>query len=91
MLFMVIEHFDGGAAEVYDRVHENGRQLPPGLTYVDSWVSADLKRCFQLMECDDASTLQAWAAQWSDLVTFEFIPVTPSAATHELFKAKSGR
>ncbi|MDG2480840.1 MAG: DUF3303 family protein [Alphaproteobacteria bacterium] len=89
MLFMVIEHFGsgGGATEVYERHRTTRRQLPEGLTYIDSWVSADLERCFQLMECDDAEKLQAWAAQWTDLVAFEFVPVTSSTAARELFNA----
>jgi hypothetical protein len=79
MLFMVIEHYDHGAAGVYARFRERGRQAPDGLRYVDSWVSAALDRCFQLMECDDVALLQRWVAAWEDLARFEVVPVTPSA------------
>jgi Protein of unknown function (DUF3303) len=79
MLFMVIEHYERGAAPVYERFRERGRQAPAGLRYVDSWVSAGLDRCFQLMECDDLALLQRWVAAWEDLVRFEIVPVTPSA------------
>ena len=75
MRFMVIEHFRQGARPIYERFGERGRQLPEGLEFVSSWVTADLQRCFQLMECDDVTRLQAWVAEWEDLVTFEIVPV----------------
>ena len=79
MLFMVIEHYAQGAAPVYRRFRERGRQAPDGLTYVDSWVEAGLGRCFQLMECDDLALLQQWVAAWEDVVRFEIVPVTGSS------------
>jgi hypothetical protein len=53
--------------------------LPQGLRYVDSWVEANLGRCFQLMECDDLALLMAWIARWTDLVEFDVIPVVTSS------------
>jgi hypothetical protein len=50
VLFMVIERFrNKDAAAVYRRFREKGRMLPDGLRYVNSWVTADFDRCFQLM------------------------------------------
>jgi hypothetical protein len=86
MLFMVIERFKGrDPAPIYARFHEQGRALPDGLRYVDSWIEANFDRCFQLMECDDAVLLQRWVLQWRDLVEFEIVPVGPSRAVRELF------
>jgi hypothetical protein len=86
MLFMVIERFkDRAPAPVYARFREQGRALPPGLRYVESWVEANFDRCFQLMECDDALLLQRWVLQWRDLVEFEIVPVSPSPAVRDLF------
>ncbi|MDH3451697.1 MAG: DUF3303 domain-containing protein, partial [Gammaproteobacteria bacterium] len=52
-LFLVIETFKAGKQrEVYQRAQDNGRMLPAGVTYIDSWVTHDLTRCFQLMSCD---------------------------------------
>jgi hypothetical protein len=79
MLFMVVERFRDGAAPVYERARDRGRMAPDGLRYVDSWVEANLSRCFQLMECDDLTLLSSWISQWSDLVDFEVIPVITSA------------
>jgi hypothetical protein len=82
VLFMVIERFrNQDAAAVYRRFSERGRLAPDGLAYVGSWVEASLDRCFQLMECDDAALLQQWVAQWSDLVSFEIVPVVPGRET----------
>jgi len=80
MLFMVIERFKDAKA-VYRRVREKGRILPEGLRYVGSWVEANFSRCFQLMECDDASLFQKWVIQWEDLVDFEIVPVVESKQT----------
>ncbi len=75
---MVIERFVRGARPVYERAAERGRMLPDGVTYVDSWIDARLDRCFQLMEADDARLLETWAAEWSDLIEFEIVPVLGS-------------
>jgi hypothetical protein len=89
MLFMVIERYrDGNAREVYRRAQQKGRTLPVGLEYLGSWVEANLDRCFQLMECDDAGLLQQWVMHWQDLVEFEIVPVATSERTTQ---AISGR
>jgi hypothetical protein len=82
MLFMVIEQFKDAKA-VYRRLREKGRMLPEGLKYVGSWIQADFNRCFQLMECDDASLIQRWVIQWQDLMDFEVVPVIESKGTVE--------
>ncbi len=80
MLFMVIETFrDQNAKAVYARFREKGRMLPAGLEFVDSWVSADLGRCFQVMACEDVALLQQWVTNWSDLVEFEIVPIVPGS------------
>ena len=80
MLYMVIEHFrDGNARPVYERFQSRGRLAPDGLRYVASWVTDDLRHCYQVMECDDRALLDAWLARWADLVDFEVIPVLTSA------------
>jgi hypothetical protein len=82
MLFMVIERFRNQNADaVYRRFQEQGRLAPEGLTYVGSWVEASLDRCFQLMECENVVLLQQWVAKWSDLVSFEIVPVVPGKDT----------
>ena len=80
MLFMIIEHFrDGDPVPVYRRFRDQGRMAPDGVRYVASWVTADLRRCFQVMECDDPGLLEQWMARWRDVVDFEVAPVVTSA------------
>ena len=80
MLFMVVEHFrDGDPVPVYGRFAERGRLAPTGLEYHGSWVTADLTRCYQVMEASDPSLLEEWMAQWDDLVRFEVVDVVVSA------------
>ena len=80
MIFMVIEHFrDGDAVPVYRRFREKGRLAPDGLRYISSWVTTDLKQCFQVMECEDRRLLDAWVSRWDDLVGFEIVPVITSS------------
>ena len=84
MLFMVIERFKNrDAVAVYRRFREQGRMMPEGLKYVDSWTETNFDRCFQLMECHDPRLFQQWIVQWQDLVEFEVIPIVPSKETVE--------
>ena len=80
MLFLVVEHFrEGNAIPVYRRFRDRGRLAPAGLAYVASWVTTDLTRCYQVMECDDRAMLDEWMSHWEDLVHFEVLPVVSSA------------
>ena len=86
MLFMIIERFrENDMLPVYRRVRDEGRMIPDGLKYVDSWVEPNFGRCFQLMECDDLRLLQEWVLQWTGSgVTFEIVPVVNSKETREV-------
>ncbi len=90
MLFMIVERFkDRNPAPIYQRLRESGRSMPEGLRYIDSWIEVNFDRCFQLMECDDASQLMQWIRQWRDLVEFEVVPVSPSRDVRALFADES--
>lgn len=79
MKYMVIEIFRTGSKEkVYARYEAKGRMLPDELKYVDSWLTEDGTRCFQLMATDDSELFNLWIEKWSDLVEFEIIPVLDS-------------
>ena len=80
MLYIVIETFRAGdAVPVYRRFRDYGRLMPDGVEYRGSWVTDDLRRCFQVMECQDRRLLDQWIANWSDITEFEVIPVVTSA------------
>ena len=78
MRYMVVERFTQGPGPVYERFAERGRMAPPGLEFVESWVDESLDRCFQVMETDDPGLFDTWTAAWSDLTTFEIVPVITS-------------
>jgi Protein of unknown function (DUF3303) len=83
-LYMVIENFkNGDAVLVYRRFRDRGRLAPEGITYVSSWVSEKLDRCYQLMETEDRSLLNRWMANWSDIVDFEVHRVISSKEAAE--------
>ena len=80
MRYMVIETFrNGDPVLVYRRFRERGRLTSAGLDYVTSWVTTDLRRCYQVMETDDPTLLDEWIARWADLADFEVVPVITSA------------
>ncbi|MFT4038644.1 MAG: DUF3303 family protein [Thermomicrobiales bacterium] len=82
---MIIERYPRGVVTaIYERLRDHGRTIPDGLSYQGSWISADLGRCFLLMEGDDAAKLQEWSMEWADLVDIEIVPVTPSAQTQTM-------
>ena len=80
MLYMVIETFrNGDPVPVYRRFRERGRLTSAGLEYVTSWVTSDLRRCYQVMETDDPKLLDEWIGRWADVADFEVVPVVTSA------------
>ena len=80
MRYMVVEHFkESMAGEIYRRFAEKGRMMPDGLRYLDSWITPDLRMCYQLMETDDLALFQQWTRHWDDLADFEIAPVISSA------------
>jgi Protein of unknown function (DUF3303) len=82
VLFMIVERFrNRDPAPIYVRLRDQGRMMPDGLTYIDSWIEPNLDRVFQLMETDDLTLLQQWIMQWRDVMEFEIVPVVPSRDT----------
>jgi hypothetical protein len=85
MLYVIIERFRmGNPIPVYQRFRDSGRSMPDGITYVNSWVTTDLRRCYQVMECERRELLDEWIAGWSDLVEFEVESVMTSADAQAL-------
>ena len=82
---MVIERFkDGAAPEIYRRFRERGRMMPDGLEYLSSWISEDLKICWQLMQTDSREKFADWTRNWDDLMEFEILPVRTSVQIREM-------
>ena len=76
MQYMVIEtFFENSLEKIYKRFHEKGRMLPEGLHYLDSWLTRDGSRCFQLMETQQFELFREWTKNWEDLTHFEIIEI----------------
>ena len=87
MIFLIIESFKkSNAKAVYDRYDKQGRMMPEGLKYIDSWVDKKFEKCYQVVECDDTNTLQEWISNWQDLVDFEIITVMTSKDAYEKYR-----
>jgi hypothetical protein len=81
--YMVIEHFGEGKLDaVYERFHSKGRMLPDGLHFIESWLSDDGLRCFQLMETATPSLFVEWEKHWSDLARFEIVELRERPAAN---------
>ena len=73
---MVVETFLPGCKDkIYQRFFANGRMMPKGLEYVNSWLEKEGDRCFQLMETDDPALFQVWFERWKDLMSIEIVPL----------------
>lgn len=84
MHYMITERFYPGKVKaLYQRFAEKGRMLPPGLEYVNSWVSDDLTICWQLMIATERSLLDQWISQWNDLASFEVAALISSDKARE--------
>jgi len=80
--YMVIENYREGCFDkIYERFHKNGRMLPEGLYFIESWLEKSGERCFQLMETDNPETFKAWIKNWEDLVDFEIIELGEKPST----------
>ena len=92
MLFMIIERFrDNDMVPIYQRLREEGRLLPDGLTYIDSWVEPNFSRCFQLMACDDLALFESWNLRWRGSgATLEIVAVVGGADTRKVVEPLLG-
>ncbi len=77
--YMKIERFKKGKTdEVYHRFNTQGRLLPEGVQYINSWVTLDKSVCYQIMQRPKREYIDEWINKWSDLTDFEVIPVISS-------------
>lgn len=80
MLFLIIERFHPGKVKLlYERFAEQGRLMPEGVEYIDSWIDKNLSTCYQVMQSDSIEKIHVWISHWNDLADFEVIPVITSA------------
>ena len=61
--------------EATDRFTQTGGQPPEGVKMLARWHDVAGGRGFAVAESEDAAAICAWCRQWSDLLTFEVVPV----------------
>lgn len=77
--YMIVERFyPEKLKELYRRFEEQGRLLPEGVFYVNSWIDENVEICYQVMQSESLDKLQEWIGNWDDLADFEIIPVIDS-------------
>ena len=77
--YMIIEAYKPGKTEeIYQRLAERGRMMPPAVVYVNSWIEENLSRCYQVMISPSPHLLDEWIDNWKDLIDFEVIKVLSS-------------
>lgn len=79
MLYMVVEEFIEGPKPIYQRLAEKGRMMPDSLHYVSSYITEDLKTCYQIMETEQFEDFAEWQKNWSDIMRCQIFPVLTSA------------
>jgi hypothetical protein len=80
MLYMIIEKFyPEKIKELYAKFDKEGRLLPPGVQYINSWIDETVSICYQVMESETPEKLQEWINNWKKFAEFEIIPVIGSA------------
>lgn len=76
---MIVERFKKDRIkELYDRFDKEGRLLPDGVIYIDSWIDENVETCFQLMESESLDLIHEWIEKWNNLADFEIVPVISS-------------
>jgi len=88
--YMIIEKFYPDKIKLlYQRFEEQGRLLPNGVHYVNSWIDENVETCYQVMESESKERLLEWISNWDDVATFDVIPVISSIeAKRKVFARK---
>ncbi|OJJ19138.1 hypothetical protein BKI52_20195 [marine bacterium AO1-C] len=74
--YMVVERFKPNCFEKNnERWNQQGRMLPEGLYYLNSWVNKEENICFQLMETNNPQLFDEWIEHWKDFTDFEVFPI----------------
>ncbi len=77
--YLIIETYKTGKTEeIYQRYSEKGRMISRGIDYINSWLTDDLQKCYQIMTSDSEEKLLEWTKHWKDLMGFEIVPVISS-------------
>lgn len=79
MMYMLIGHFRRGAAPAGIAAPAPALHAETaGMTLIGAWVEATLGRSFHVVDCENLTALQQWAARWRHRVHFELVPIVPA-------------
>ena len=84
MTYLIIEKFYPEKIKaLYQRFDEQGRMMPEGVTYINSWIDEAVETCYQIMESESREKLEEWMDNWKGYADFTVIPVITSAQAKE--------
>ena len=76
MHFLVIWTFrPENSKEAIARFTETGAPPPEGVKMLARWHDVSGRRGFAISETDDSVVISKWCHEWSDLLSFEVVPV----------------
>lgn len=76
MIFLSIYRWSPGNRDaIVARFKETGGAPPPGVKLLQRWTDVAGGRGFTLTESDDAAASAAYCYAWTDLISFEIVPV----------------
>ena len=76
MNFMVVWTFKPDHSKyAIARFQETGGMPPPGVNMIARWHDVAGGRGFAITETDDPIAVSKWCHDWTDLLSFEVIPV----------------
>lgn len=76
MNFMTVWRFSPeNAGATIERFMETGGQPPEGINMLARWHDVAGGRGFAISEADDPILMAKWCRGWTDLMSFEVIPV----------------
>ncbi len=80
MKYMIIERFySSKLKDLYLKLEQEGRLLPNGVTFINSFIDEKVQICFQIIESDSISLIHQWIEHWTEYADFEIFPVISSA------------
>ncbi|MEQ9439138.1 MAG: DUF3303 family protein [Cyclobacteriaceae bacterium] len=63
MTCLIIERFYPHRVKALYQRFEEGRLLPPGVRFINSWVDEKVEACYQLIENESQEPLLEWVSR----------------------------
>ncbi|RTL81221.1 MAG: DUF3303 domain-containing protein [Hyphomicrobiales bacterium] len=79
-----LRNLDGAADKALARFAQTRAEPPKGVTLLGRWYCADMSMGFELLESDDVTALNEFAARWLDVFEMSIVPVVEDAELVEV-------